>query len=166
MNIKSDYQVHESQNTCVLKVLTKASYTNCEPVRIFFDQQFESGKKTFIVDFDNCSSVDSTFLGILVGLALKLRSSDPKGKLILVNLRERNLQTVKNLGIHRIAQVSSFKVNDKKDLINLNSEKLEKAVDSETIHFAHKTLMELNAKNLKVFCDVVSFLEKDLERNR
>ena len=166
MNIKSDYQVHESQNTCVLKVLTKASYINCEPVRIFFDQQFESGKKTFIVDFDNCSSVDSTFLGILVGLALKLRASDPKGTLILVNLRERNLETVENLGIHRIAEISSSIVNDKKDLINLDSAPSNKGVDSETVHFAHKTLMELNAKNLKVFCDVVSFLEKDLERNR
>ena len=166
MNSKSDYQVHESQNTCVLKVLTKASYTNCEPVRIFFDQQFENGKKTFIVDFDSCSSVDSTFLGILVGLALKLRSSDPKGTLILVNLRERNLETVKNLGIHRIAEISSSIVNDEKDLINLGSVSSDKGVNSETVHFAHKTLMELNTKNLKVFCDVVSFLEKYLERNR
>ena len=57
-------------------------------------------------------------------------------------------------------------MNDEKDLINLGSVSSDKGVNSETVHFAHKTLMELNAKNLKVFCDVVSFLEKDLERNR
>ena len=166
MNKENNYQVHDSSKASVLQVLAKASYTNCEPVRTFFDQQFENGKKTFIVDFDSCSSVDSTFLGILVGLALKLRSSDPKGTLILVNLRERNLETVKNLGIHRIAEISSSIVNDEKDLINLDSVSSDKGVNSETVHFAHKTLMELNTKNLKVFCDVVSFLEKDLERNR
>jgi hypothetical protein len=47
--------------------------------------------------------MDSTFLGILVGLALKLRKFEDEGFLTLVNLRGRNLETVKNLGIQKIA---------------------------------------------------------------
>ena len=55
------------------------------------------------VDFQHCSSMDSTFLGILVGLALQLRKLEVAGKLTLINLVGRNLETVKNLGIHKIA---------------------------------------------------------------
>jgi len=37
------------------------------------------------------------------------------------------------------------------------------SVGSETIYKAHKTLMNLNEKNLKVFSDVVSYLEQKKE---
>ena len=37
---------------------------------------------------------------------------------------------------------------------------------SETIYQAHKTLMNLNAKNLRMFCDVVSFLEQEVENSK
>ena len=60
-----------------------------------------SGRRNYIVDFQDCSSMDSTFLGILVGLALKLRKFEDEGYLTLVNLRGRNLETVQNLGIHK-----------------------------------------------------------------
>ena len=61
-----------------------------------------SGRRNYIVDFQDCSSMDSTFLGILVRLALKLRKFDDEGYLTLVNLRGRNLETVQNLGITKL----------------------------------------------------------------
>ena len=36
--------------------------------------------KSFVVDFRDCTSMDSTFLGILVGLALELRKHKEKGQ--------------------------------------------------------------------------------------
>ena len=88
MNKETYYQVHDSPKVAILQVLKKASYINCEPVRNFLDKKFNEGQRFFIVDFANCTSVDSTFLGILVRLALNLRNSDDAGKLVLVNLTE------------------------------------------------------------------------------
>ena len=79
-------------------------------------------KKSFVVDFRDCTSMDSTFLGILVGLALELRKLKEKGQLTLVNLMGRNLETVQNLGIHKIATVSSGLISNPKQLENLNSD--------------------------------------------
>ncbi|MDA7757698.1 STAS domain-containing protein [Opitutales bacterium] len=165
MNKEPLYQVHDSQQAAVLLVLSKASYTNCEPARNFFDQRFKDGQRFFIVDFENCTSVDSTFLGILVRLALNLRNSTEPGKLALVNLTGRNLETVRNLGIHRIAEISSFSIENETDLKSLDANKNSSA-NSETIYQAHKTLMNLNAKNLRMFCDVVSFLEKEADKDK
>ena len=166
MNKETNYQVHDSPKSAVLQVLQKASYTNCEPVRNFFDKKFNAGQRSFIVDFASCTSVDSTFLGILVRLALNLRNSEDQGKLALVNLTGRNLETVKNLGIHRIAEISSHAVESIKDLESLSVNGQDDVACSETIYEAHKTLMNLNEKNLRMFCDVVSFLEQETERSK
>jgi anti-anti-sigma regulatory factor len=166
VNKETNYQVHDSPKAAVLQVLQKASYTNCEPVRNFFDKQFDAGQRSFIVDFASCTSVDSTFLGILVRLALNLRNSEDPGKLALVNLTGRNLETVKNLGIHRIAEISSHAVESLKDLESLSVNGQDDVACSETIYEAHKTLMNLNEKNLRMFCDVVSFLEQETERSK
>lgn len=166
MNKETHYQVHDSPKAAVLQVLQKASYTNCEPVRNFFDTKFNAGQRSFIVDFANCTSVDSTFLGILVRLALNLRNSEESGKLALVNLNGRNLETVKNLGIHRIAEISSHAVESLKDLESLSENGQDDIACSETIYEAHKTLMNLNEKNLRMFCDVVSFLEQESEHSK
>ncbi|MEC8244498.1 MAG: STAS domain-containing protein [Verrucomicrobiota bacterium] len=163
MNKETHYQVHDSPKAAVLQVLQKASYTNCEPVRNFFEKKFNAGQRSFIVDFANCTSVDSTFLGILVRLALNLRNSEDSGKLALVNLNGRNLETVKNLGIHRIAEISSHAVESVGDLESLTENGQDDIACSETIYEAHKTLMNLNEKNLRMFCDVVSFLEHENE---
>jgi hypothetical protein len=104
-------------------------------------------------------------LGILVRLALNLRNSTEPGKLALVNLTGRNLETVRNLGIHRIAEISSFSIENETDLKSLDANK-DNSANSETIYQAHKTLMNLNAKNLRMFCDVVSFLEKEADKDK
>ncbi len=166
VNKETHYQVHDSPKAAVLQVLKKASYTNCEPVRNFFDKKFNEGQRAFIVDFANCTSVDSTFLGILVRLALNLRNSADSGKLVLLNLTGRNLETVKNLGIHRIAEISSSSIENLNDLEALSKNGKSESACSDTIYEAHKTLMNLNKKNLRLFCDVVSFLEQETDSPR
>ena len=118
------------------------------------------GCSKFIIDFQHCSGADSTFLGILVGLALELRKSSNNDCLNLVNLSGRNLETVQNLGIHKIANVSSALINNVKQLEELKGESGNSSESSEEIYKAHKTLLELNEKNSKIFRDVVNYLEQ------
>ncbi len=55
-------------------------------------------KSRFVVDFLHCSSMDSTFLGVLAGAALQLRKENPPGGLTLCGLGPRNLELIRNLG--------------------------------------------------------------------
>jgi hypothetical protein len=63
------------------------------------------------------------------------------------------------LGIHQIADISSEEVKDIVQLESLNGSH----TNSDTIYKAHKALMSLNEKNLKVFSDVVGYLEQKKE---
>lgn len=164
MNKESHYLVHVTPENAFVRVFQKASYLNCGPLRSFFEKSMLDGRRNYIVDFQDCSSMDSTFLGILVGLALKLRKFEDEGFLTLVNLRGRNLETVQNLGIHKIAEISSEETpSDVHELNDLKSGQEDGAACSDTIYQAHKTLMELNEKNSRMFCDVVNFLDRQKE---
>ena len=64
-----------------------------------------------------------------------------------LNLRGRNLETVQNLGIHKIAEISSEETpSDLNGLNELKNGQVNGTACSETIYQAHKTLMELNEK--------------------
>ena len=158
-----NYRVHVTPDRAFVKVYDKASYLNAQPLRKFFEDQEKAGQKRFIIDFKNCASLDSTFLGILVSVALKIRTDQEGGCMALLNLTGRNLETVCNLGIHQITEVSSDEINDAEQLEKLNQNSAESTVGSQTIYNAHKALMNLNDKNLRIFSDVVSYLEQKKE---
>ena len=164
MNKETHYKVHVTPENAFVRVFQKASFLNCAPLRSFFEECMVVGRRNYVVDFQECSSMDSTFLGILVGLAMKLRKFEDDGRLTLINLRGRNLETVQNLGIHKIADVNPDDLSsDDRELNDLENNEGHDSVGSETICQAHKTLMELNERNSKMFCDVVNFLERQKE---
>ncbi len=163
MNKEIHYQVHDSPERSLVRVSEKASYLNCNPIREFFANRLSAGQLNFVVDFEECKSLDSTFLGILVRLAIKVR---PEGSLSLINLRDRNLETVKNLGIHKIANVSSHCVKSFEELTSIKMETEDDEASTQMIYEAHKALMDLNEKNQKLFCDVIKFLEQKRDESR
>ena len=163
MNKESIYKVCATNNEVYVQIREKASYLNCSPLRSFLHEMVNEGNRVFVVDFQNCSGMDSTFLGILVGLALQLRKFRDGGNLTLLNLIGRNLETVENLGIHKIANVSSEIVSNTAELNELNVKSKSDKASPELIYKAHKSLLDLNEKNSKIFKDVVNYLEQKVE---
>lgn len=161
---KPVYKFYAEGDSVFTKVNGRASYLNCAPLKEFLHGQVAAGSRCFAIDFEGCSSMDSTFLGILVGVALELQKADPSGSMALLRLGERNLAVVRNLGIHRLVSVDT--VNSKVDLstansIDSNGEQV--LADEELIRDAHMRLSELNENNARLFQDVVGFLEKNQE---
>jgi hypothetical protein len=94
---------------------------------------------------------------------LQLRKFQDGGNLTLLNLIGRNLETVENLGIHKIATVSSEFVSNTNELDELKVKSKSDKASPELIYKAHKTLLDLNEKNSKIFKDVVNYLEQKVE---
>ena len=159
------YQVYAEGDFVFTKVNGRASYLNCAPLKEFLHGQVAGGCRRLAFDFEGCSSMDSTFLGTLVGVALELRKTDPPGSVALLRLGERNLDVVRNLGIHRLVSVeaddSAMNFGGVAKAIEANGDRAQ--VDEELICEAHKRLSELNEKNARLFQDVVGFLEQHQE---
>lgn len=159
------FQVNAYSEPVVLKISGRVSYLNVLPVNDFFSRMEQLDKCNFILDFANCTGIDSTFLGIIVGAALKFKKKDPPGSFVLCRLGTRNLESVRNLGLHRIASVDAGGVS-----MNFNSPgQCLKATNCDEIENArlvlqaHENLIEIDEKNKSRFQDVVAYLKNQVE---
>src|ERR1700744_175240 len=88
-----------------VKVVGRGSFQNSGCLKAFYLQLLKEGVSRFVIDLGSCTYLDSTFLGILLGLGLKLRESG-KGLLNILNASSRNLELLRNLGLDRLIQFS------------------------------------------------------------
>jgi anti-anti-sigma regulatory factor len=173
-----------------IKVVGRGSFQNSGCLKAFYQQLLKSGVRRFVVDLEACTYLDSTFLGILLGLGLSLKNSG-NGLLHILNASPRNLELLKNLGLDRLISIDNGGGappaagtvapngggnggnNSGKGQIDLNGvseDKLEemacpvptRAEAAPTILEAHVNLMEFDSRNVPKFKDVVEFLREDL----
>jgi 3-isopropylmalate dehydratase small subunit/anti-anti-sigma regulatory factor len=104
---KPVYLVDAYSDPVVIRIEGRACFLNSACLRDFVNQMLKSGKTRFVIDFLRCTSMDSTFLGVLAGFALELRKTTPKGSLILTRMGQRNLELIRNLGLHKLLTVDS-----------------------------------------------------------
>lgn len=163
---KSAFFVDAYSDPVIVKIRGRVSFMNSSPLRDFF-QRLIPERDRFIVDFSECATMDSTFLGILAGAALELRKKDPSGTIVLCRLGARNLELVRNLGLHRIMTVDSgdtpLAFEKPGQPLEARSGKAE-LENARLVLEAHENLIEANEHNLNKFQDVVSFLKNQVER--
>ncbi len=157
--------VARSANLGFVKVVGRGSFQNSGCLKTFYLQLLKDNVDKFVIDLDACTYLDSTFLGILLGLGLKLKAAG-NGLLHILNASPRNVELLKNLGLDRLINIDAKPI----DLNGVAGQKLEaldctvltKAEAGPTILEAHETLMEFDPRNVPKFKDVVEFLREDL----
>ena len=153
------FLVNPYSEPAVVRINGRASYLNSGPLRDFFDRLIRQGRKHFVVDFRNCTSIDSTFLGIVAGASLELQDQDPPGSMRLCALGPRNLELVRNLGLHRIAEVvQAPPVDDAQE--RLDRDNTSEGQRARMILDAHLRLVECDESNTSRFQDVISYLRQ------
>lgn len=123
------------------------------------------GHREFVVDLRNCPVMDSTFMGTLAGVALRLRELG-QGHLHVVNLNERNHDLLSNLGLDQLFAIDmcSVKTSDAatQPLDNVPAASADRTTQAETMLEAHEALVEADPGNLTKFKDVLEYLKQDL----
>lgn len=151
----------------IIKLNGRISFLNCGPFRDFMNRLIPEGKRNFIIDFADCTGMDSTFLGAIAGAALDLRKQDEPGKIFLFRLGTRNLELVKNLGLHRLLHVDEEgeKAVNTDSLQRLEGEEASSKSEVENAKMvleAHENLIKADEENRSKFQDVISFLKNQV----
>jgi len=157
--------VARTANLGFIKVIGRGSFQNSGCLKAFYQQLLKEGVDRFVVDLEKCTYLDSTFLGILLGLGLKLKDIG-NGLLHILNASPRNLELLKNLGLDRLIQIDTKHV-ELNGVIEKQLEEMPCPVPTRdeagpTILEAHENLMEFDPRNIPKFKDVVEFLREDL----
>jgi anti-sigma B factor antagonist len=164
--------VARSGNLGFVKVVGRGSFQNSGCLQSFYRGLLKDGVNRFVVDLDTCTYLDSTFLGILLGLGLQLKNAG-NGLLHVLNASTRNLELLRNLGLDRLIHIDGRSDNGTSRRVDLNGV-MEKDLEeitcprptreeaAPTILEAHENLMEFDPRNVPKFKDVVEFLREDL----
>ena len=165
LNKESVFLVKTYVEPIVVKINGRASYLNSAPVSDFFARMIKAGKKSFIFDFKDCQTMDSTFLGITAGLALDVGNMRPAGSVSLCRLSRRNLELVRNLGLHRIVNVDSgeFPMEFESPVEKIKLVNHKKIENAKLILQAHENLIDIEESNKSKFQDVIDFLKNQVD---
>ena len=158
------FLVDAYSDPAIVKVNGRVNFANSAPLRDFFDQVISSGRERFVIDFRNCSGMDSTFLGILAGVALELRKKVPPGRVLLCRLSERNYELIRNLGLHRIMDVDPAEHSFENEPVALSGEENESQSEkARRVLEAHENLIKADEDNRSKFQDVIAYLKNQME---
>lgn len=149
----------------LVRIEGRASFTNSGGLKDFFAEMFRQGKTRFVVDFQQCTSMDSTFLGVLAGAAIELRRKTPPGTLTFARVGERNLELIRNLGLHRLATVDAAgaPMNFSGGTQPLDNKAKSEIESARLVLEAHENLISADASNAAKFQDVLAFLRNRVE---
>jgi len=164
--IKPVYLVDAYSDPVVVRIEGRASFQNSAGLRDFIGEMLRQGKTRFVIDFQHCASMDSTFLGVLAGTAIELRKRTPAGSLVLTRVGPRNLELIRNLGLHRLLTVDAgdAKMNFDQCDTALECPPKPELESARLVLEAHENLVSADEANRTKFQDVLAFLKNRVEQ--
>lgn len=138
-------------------VLGRGTLSVGPPLREFIQQAERSGIREAVLDLIECDSMDSTFLGLIAGFAMRLRRIG--GRMLAVSPGDRVQRLLRTLGVDRVLEIVSQppEVSSRQAKM-LNASPVGTA--RETLLEAHETLAMMSAENRERFRDVIEFLRE------
>lgn len=137
-------------------------------MKSWVDERMGLGCKKIVIDLQACTGMDSTFMGTMAGMAMRLmKVSD--GKLFVVDADEKNEQSLEDLGLGALLYINqpSMPWEDRKEEIRASLTECSEALENDRtqhVYDAHKTLVDADTSNSSKFSTVLDCLEAELKQ--
>jgi anti-sigma B factor antagonist len=163
---KPVFLVNADSDPVVVRIAGRACFQNSTCLRDFVTVMFAQGRTRLVLDFQQCASMDSTFLGVLAGAAIELRKQGSGGSLVAARVGQRNLDLMRSLGLHRLLTITAGEpaATAAKCDTPLEPKQCSELESTQHVLEAHENLVQADAANREKFQDVVAFLRTRLEQ--
>lgn len=126
-----------------------------------------AGIHTVVVDLELCTGMDSTFMGTMAGIAMRLAKL-PDGVLQVTGANEKNRNSLEDLGLSMLLEIepkdATWKTNISSIRNELHEYSLTDSVDrTQHVFDAHRLLCDADESNDEKFSTVLDVLEAELE---
>ena len=146
-----------------IRVEGRGLFQNSPALKEFSRKMIEEGRRHFVVDLKNCPAMDSTFMGTLAGLAIRLRDTGT-GALWVVNRNERNAELLAGLGLDPLFSDQPLTASQPGDCKEAIHHAADKASTREVMHEAHAACIAVDPRNADKFKDVIEHLNASAAR--
>ncbi len=168
---KDELLVAVRKNCAMVKVSGRGTFKAGPALKRFGALAIEKGCSQLIFDMENCVGMDSTFMGVLAGLALRAQK-EASGRVVAMNLTLKTASLLQTLGLDRLVECylagalpDTLKacLANALDLEDLSLDEDDRRVSIETMLDAHQNLVEVAPENLTRFRDVITYLDQDIK---
>ncbi len=164
---KPTFLVDAESDPVIVRIEGRASFQNSSSLNDFVTTLIAQGRTRYVIDFQNCTSMDSTFLGVLAGAALDLMKQTPPGSLVLVRVGARNLELIRNLGLERILHIDAAAAPANPSASGQAlpiAPVLDEVANARMVLAAHENLVNADEGNRAKFQDVLTFLKDRIKQ--
>jgi anti-anti-sigma regulatory factor len=157
-----------------VRVTGRGTFQNSQPLRRYAQEMIERGCHEFVVDLGPCLGMDSTFLGVLAGIGLRLGQTGRTARVQIIRAGARNMELLQTLGLDRLFEISTgasavaaieptLQRLPDSDLAKLNRP-LSKHDTADLMLEAHDNLIRADQRNLAKFKDLTQFLRDNVAK--
>lgn len=167
MNSNTSIYVGCLDNTAWVRIVGVATKDTIIGVRQYFSDTFGKGLRHFVIDLEECRLIDSTFIGMLTGLAGNIVDDGSDGEVKLIHANERNEKSICKLGLDNLLTIDrdgELEEHVEECLNPLESKKIETSEKADVILKAHEDICSVNEENAEEFRDVVSLLRDNAKK--
>lgn len=148
------------RGTVWLRIDGHGTFQHSAALRSFTERMMGEGQRSFAFDLHGCEMMDSTFLGTLTGLALRLRE-DPRGRLGVARANARIEEVFVRYGLDRVLAFQGFEAappapGEMEELALSATNEYKRG----TLLEAHEALAASSPENAERFGEVVDFLKR------
>jgi anti-anti-sigma regulatory factor len=151
----------------------RGTFQNSQPLRQFALEKVDQGQEEFVVDLGLCQGMDSTFLGVLAGIGLRLGQNGRAAPVHVINIGPRNMESLQTLGLDRLFTMNSgeppplteddYHILPDTDLTQL-ARPPGKDETADLMIEAHTNLIRADERNASRFKELTRFLRQSVER--
>ena len=159
----SGIQVSEGEGVVLVRVEGRGTHLNSHLLKQCFQLCLNENRRSFGIDLSHCVYMDSTFLGVLAGLGIRVKEHS-LSPIQLLNPTDRAREMLENLGIDHLFEVIH---TDPPAVLftDVRGNALSKDAKSHEMLEAHERLVELSRDNEARFHDVVALLRKKVGKS-
>ncbi len=152
------------QDTVWVKVEGRGTFQNSGGLKKYAQDLIKKGYHHFVVDLQHCEMMDSTFMGMLTSICLRLRD-EPDGRLEVIGASPRNAGLLTNLGLDQlfsVKQLGDSTAPAVPESLPAEPKENRPATSGEMLQ-AHEALTQAAPENAVRFRDVLELLQAEAE---
>ena len=148
------FEAARSDNALYVRIFGLGSMTNASTLDVFVSRAMDDGISSFVLDFEDCTGVDSTFMGLILAFANRFREDcEGEGGVVLINVDQHANKQLSSVGVDAFVTIKAGRTRMPSKL-RLTEVAVVEASDRERLKLmlrAHKGLVASDARNKAKF---------------
>ena len=153
-----------AKDTVWVRIKGHGTFRNSHQIKNWLLLRVEEGYSKVLIDISDCKSMDSTFMGAVTGLSLRMKRLG-RTPVVMANITSHNKRLLETLGLDKfliLEEKIEIDVSLKWQLLQIES--LDKLNTTKHMMSAHEQLIDIGGIAEKQFKTVHELLKKDLEK--